>query len=202
MLDDRATTESADYAEKHMASAIGFHDRARLWDFCLGKVGVIGIYAEFGVWRGSSIDYFARRLPKETTIYGFDSFEGLQNNWAGAGLLRGGFSVGGRLPKVRGNVVLIKGWFEDTLPKFLHENPGNFAFLHVDCDTYESARTVLTLLADRLVAGTVIIFDEYFGYRGWRLGEWKAWQEICNERKIRYEYMGFAGFYQVAVRIL
>jgi len=98
-------------------------------------------------------------------------------------------------------VELIKGWFDETLPRFLTQHPGNFAFIHVDCDTYEATRTLFQAAGGRVAAGTVIVFDEYFGYPGWRVGEWKAWQEFVGERGVRYEYVGFS-VNQVAVRIL
>jgi hypothetical protein len=40
--------------------------------------------------------------------------------------------------------------------------------------------------------GTVIIFDEYFGYRGWRMGEFKAWKEFVDQHGVEYEYLAFS----------
>lgn len=59
---------------------------------------------------------------------------------------------------------------------------------------------MLGLLGDRITRGTVILFDEYFGYRGWRLGEWKAWQEYTSRKALRYEYLAFSPT-QVAVKV-
>ena len=39
---------------------------------------------------------------------------------------------------------------------------------------------------------TVHGFDEYFGYRGWKIGEFKAWQEFVEARGISYEYLAFS----------
>jgi hypothetical protein len=76
------------------------------------------------------------------------------------------------------------------------------AFVHVDADLYSSARTVLTLVGPRLVAGTVVVFDEYFGYPGWREHEYRAWQEYVAETGVRFAYEGFTGDNeQVIVRI-
>jgi hypothetical protein len=63
--------------------------------------------------------------------------------------------------------------------------------VHIDCDTYEGTKIVLDLIPDRLTAGSVIIFDDYFGYRGWLIGEHKAWIEFVERNKIEYEYLGF-----------
>ena len=46
---------------------------------CALSVDVKGLWMEFGVYRGTSISNFAKFCP--TTIYGFDSFEGLPETW-------------------------------------------------------------------------------------------------------------------------
>jgi len=198
---NRAIITSAEYVESHMSYAVKFSDRNRLIDFALSKISGKGIHAEFGVFRGESINYIANRLKSEVSIYGFDSFEGLREDWRGHELIKGAFSLGGRLPNVSHNVALIKGWFDDTLPDFLSRRTEPFAFVHIDCDTYEACKTVFSLIGDRLIAGTIILFDEYFGYTGWRVGEWKAWQEFVNQRNVRYEYLGFS-IHQVAIKII
>ena len=50
------------------------------------------------------------------------------------------------------------------------------------------------MASDRFQKGTVIVFDEYFGYRGWREGEFKAWQEFVAARGLRYEYLAFSDY--------
>ena len=60
------------------------------------------------------------------------------------------------------------------------------------------------VLADRIVAGTVIQFDEFFNYPGWQQGEYKAFQELVAARSATVEYLGYAeggDGAQVAVRI-
>jgi hypothetical protein len=110
------------------------------------------------------------------------------------------FDVKGKLPRVPANVRLHKGFFDTTLPQWLTENPGLVAFIHVDCDLYTSTRTILDLLAPRLTAGTVILFDEYFNYPNWEHHEFKAFQEFVVARSVKYTYLAFAR-QQVAVRI-
>jgi hypothetical protein len=108
-------------------------------------------------------------------VYGFDSFEGLPEDWR-SGFVKGAFA--GDLPPVPPNAVLIKGWFEKTLPEFLGKQQGPVAFLHIDCDLYSSTKTIFDLLAPRIVRGTVIVFDEYFNYPGWQQHEHKAFEEF------------------------
>jgi hypothetical protein len=73
------------------------------------------------------------------------------------------------LPMVRGNVKLVKGYFQDTLQKFLEEYLEKVAFIHVDAVLYSSTKCVLDALArnNRLQNGTVIRFDELFHYPNW-----------------------------------
>jgi predicted O-methyltransferase YrrM len=198
-LQGRAVEDAADYAEQHMAFALAFNSRVELWNHALGRISFDGLIAEFGVWKGESINHFAHKLPGKR-IYGFDSFEGLSADWPGTSAAKGHFDLGGRLPKVESNVELVKGWFDETLPPFLNTHPGNFAFVHIDCDTYEATRIALSQIAERLAPGTIIVFDEYFGFLGWRNGEFKAWGEFCAERSVHYRYLGFADA-QVAVAI-
>jgi hypothetical protein len=190
-LERRTAAECADYVITAMPAALQFPRRKDVWEHALGRLAPGGLAAEFGVWNGESINYLAKRLHPGV-IHGFDSFEGLQEDWAGWSEPKGTFSRQGRLPKVEGNVRLVKGWFDASLPPFLAAHPGPFALVHVDCDTYESTRIVLGLIGPRIVDGTVIIFDEYLGYRGWRLGEFRAWQEFTRAAGLEYAYLSFS----------
>jgi hypothetical protein len=198
-MHNNAVVDSADYAETHMASAMAFENKEAMWTYVLDLCKVDGIYSEFGVWKGDSINYIARLLNGRE-IYGFDSFIGLKDDWPAFGWAKGHFSVEGEVPNVEPNVTLIKGFFDETVPDFLRTHAGPFSFVHIDCDTYNSTRTVLNLIVSRLRVGSIILFDEYFGCRGWRLEEWKAWQELVNSYQIKYEYKAFSNM-QVAVQI-
>src|SRR5438874_10424369 len=72
---------------------------------------VSGLYLEFGVREGYTIGTIARLAPAR--VYGFDSFEGLPEDWT-SDHRRGSFAVG-RLPRVPGNVSLVRGLFEQSL---------------------------------------------------------------------------------------
>jgi len=141
-----------------------------------------GLFLEFGVFRGRSIDFFAEQLP-ERTLHGFDSFEGLPE---GGGFWQphfesGAFDLKGELPAVRENVVLHKGWIEETLPAFLDGQPDlPVRFLHIDTDLYSSADAVLRALGPRIGPGAVILFDEYCNYPGFHLEEYRAFQEYLE----------------------
>jgi predicted O-methyltransferase YrrM len=190
-LQKSTAEECAQYVQARMPSALQFPKKRDLLDHALGKAEKGGLVAEFGVFDGSSVNRIARML-EPSVVYGFDSFRGLGEDWAGWNLMKGQFDRGGRPPRVESNVSLRVGLFADTLPPFLAENPGQFSFIHVDCDTYPSAKSVLDLVGPQIQAGTILVFDEYFGYRGWRIGEFKAWQELVLARAIGYDYLAFS----------
>jgi tetratricopeptide (TPR) repeat protein len=164
----------------------------------LAAATVDGLVLEFGVRHGASI----RQIAALTTqpIHGFDSFQGLPENWHGES--RGSYSTQGRMPAVPAHVSLHDGWFEDTLPAFVNAHAGPVRFMNVDCDLYSSTRTVLEALAGRIVPGTIIAFDEYIGHEHWRDDEYKAFQEAVATFGWRYDYLCFSfSSRQVVVRI-
>jgi predicted O-methyltransferase YrrM len=195
----RAVREAADYIERNMADAVGVYTQRELLDIALRQIGLEGHILEFGVYRGGSIRFIAKR-QQDRKIHGFDSFEGLPESWAGWNLVKGDFSLHGKLPKVPVNVKLHPGWFEDTLPRWLDAEAGAVAFIHIDCDVYSSTKTVLAGLARRIKPGTIIVFDEYFGYPNWQEHEYRAFREYTAEFGANYTYIGWART-QVAVKI-
>ena len=197
----RAAESSADYIEAHLDHAQLFPTREQVWDYALSEVTLDGLQAEFGVFEGHSINHIAAEIGNKT-VYGFDSFEGLKEDWSGTWYRAGHFTLGGTPPSVRPNVRLIKGWFDATVPAFLAEQAGKpFAFVHMDADTYESTSLVLSLLAGRIVSGTVLVFDDYLGFPNWRHGEYLAWQQFVAARGLTYRYLAF-GNTPVAVLVL
>jgi len=163
-----------------------------------------GLVLEFGVRFGNSIRQIASLVKQEGSsqkVHGFDSFEGLPEVWYHEP--KGSYTTKGVIPSVPQNIQLHAGWFEDTLPKFLEQHSGPIRFINVDCDIYNSTKTVLELLAPRIVPGTVIVFDEYIGNEHWREDEFKAFQEAVAHNGWKYEYLCFSVFTkQVAVRII
>jgi hypothetical protein len=146
---------------------------------------VLGHVMEFGVWQGTTITRISKHFSKQK-VWGFDSFVGLPEAWFTKSKEpvpshpAGKFNLDGKLPVNISNVELVAGWFDNTIPKWLEQNSGDVCFLHIDSDLYSSALTVLTLLNDRIVPGTVIVFDEmypwanYEKYDLWAQGEFKA----------------------------
>jgi hypothetical protein len=207
---------SAEYAVENMSRAMVLQNRPALYDYCIEKIKETTsnlnnhgnqyqeTILEFGVYKGSSINYFAKRLPNVNFV-GFDSFEGLEENWTGTFLGRNALTVHGVLPKVMKNVELRKGWFVDTLPAYLgepREKQVFFRLLNIDCDTYKPTKFILEQLESHIQPGLIIIFDEYFNYINWREHEYAAFSEFTKSRNIKYKYIAFSDTTAVAVEII
>jgi hypothetical protein len=192
-----ASIDSANYYSECMAGAGHHDDKYALLAEALGARGCDGLIAEFGVFEGRTINFLADRTPE--TIHGFDGFEGLPEDWR-PGFPRGTFSRD--VPEVRPNVSLVVGMFEDTLPGFLARHRDDMSLLHIDCDLYSSTRTVLRHCAPRIREGTVIVFDEYFNYPGWRGHEFRAFQDFIAESGRGYRYLSVVPSHQQVAVII
>lgn len=204
LLQEHAVRDSFETFLPHMSASMLYPRKAWLRKYCVKQAlaahGIAGLYAEFGVWRGHGVNLFARMLNEAGGhVTGFDSFEGLEEDWTGhaKGGETGRYDLGGVLPEVRPNVTLVKGWVQDTVPGWLaQQGDAPFALAHFDMDTYTPTAFVLREIRSRLVAGTVILFDELYGYPGWRHHEYKALQEVLPDDSYR-----FVGFSEQAVAI-
>ena len=126
-------------------------------------------YLEFGVHEGYSILTWAglNRHP-ESRFIGFDTFHGLPEDWKS--YRAGHFSTEGRTPQTDdARVRFVAGLFQDTLDGALAEIPrAGRLVVHIDSDLYSAALYVLTRLHDRLVPGTLIIFDQWVDIHEYR----------------------------------
>jgi predicted O-methyltransferase YrrM len=197
-LQRRAVNETVDYIVAHASKALAMDTAKDVLIRALRDAkSVSGMYMEFGVFKGATINFMAHLYP-EKEIWGFDSFEGLPERWTGN---TSSFDAGGKLPEVRSNVTLVRGWFDRTLPAWLVEHREPIAFVHIDCDVYSSTKIIFDGIGSQLQPGAIIVFDEYFGYPGWQHHEYRAFQEFVEANGIRYEYLYFARI-QCAVEII
>jgi hypothetical protein len=215
------------FAVKHKAKRIHEWDNHKTYlTACTNEVKNDGLWLEFGVYRGRTITVIANNTDK--IVYGFDSFEGLPEFWDSSNP-KGVYGLGGDIPigAIAGsnddnpgmydssptkiiqpwskNVCLVKGLFDDSLPKFLKEIPDPVAFLNIDSDLYRSAKTVLTLLEDRIEDGTIITFDELCDYPTFRDHEIKAFAEFLLKTGFNYEclyHQDLGSYTQACFRIL
>jgi Tfp pilus assembly protein PilF len=164
----------------------------------LDAASVPGLVLEFGVRYGTTIRQIVALAEQE--VHGFDTFTGLPEAWHEHPV--GTYSTAGELPKVPANVHLYAGLFGETLPPFLETHPGAVRFINIDCDLYSSTQTVLTLLAARIVPGTVIVFDEYLCTNHWRDDEFRAFQEAVAAHGWHYDYIAISLLSKQAVVII
>src|SRR5258708_5451681 len=111
-----AKRESVKYIQRHMRQAMLVRDRWDLLDFALSRAPAEGMILEFGVERGDSLRHLSRRTDR--TVHGFDSFQGLPEDWHGTFEKRGKFSTAGRLP------AGARGWVRARAPRGGCRAPG------------------------------------------------------------------------------
>lgn len=127
---------------------------------------------EVGVWRGGTAGIMSQRLSdlKSTaTLYLADTFSGVAK--AGA---NDSFYTGGEHSDTSQQIVedvlknksryphykILKGIFpEDTANEIPAGEP--FGLCHIDVDVYDSAKDILEWVWSKLIAGGVVVFDDY-----------------------------------------
>ena len=144
---------------------------------------ISGAIVECGTWKGGMIAGIATYLGKNREYYLFDSFEGLPpvesvdgpaaKKWqentesptyfdnckaSESDALKAMALAGIENPK------LIKGWFEDTLPKVTF--PKGIALLRMDADWYKSTYQILESLFPYVKQGGLILIDDYYTWDG------------------------------------
>jgi len=199
ILREQSILESVEYIKqlkyKPMLYNLGW------WIETCNQINTKGLCLEFGVFEGKSINFFSNNF-KNRTWYGFDNFEGLQENWYGGYHGKGYFSKKGIIPKVNKNVKIIKGWFKDTVPKFFKDKKDKISFIHIDCDTYLSTKQIFkNINFDLFQNNSLILFDDYHSYWGWKENIFKVWKEYVKKNNVKYEYI-FFGKVQVLVKII
>lgn len=176
-------------------------ERRALWRYALSFVEDETLpWAEFGVGAGETLDWFSWHKPLGNIVLGFDSFEGIPEPWLThpQGHWRSEPYVSDR-----DDVVIVRGAFDESLrrPEVLERLGPRIAFAHIDCDLYSSTRTVFDAVAPFLGNGSVLVFDEFYGYLGWERQEGGAFLDFCKARSVAFEYLARTSW-QVAVRIV
>jgi predicted O-methyltransferase YrrM len=197
--DVQAARESAEFVLEHMPKVPVFwhpHDTLR---FALGEIKGPGLALEFGVAGGTTLAIIAEAVAGDRPVVGFDGFVGLPETW------RTGFPAGEFAqapPSDIPGASVVTGLFEDALPGFLAETDEPIAFMHLDADLYSSTKTVLDLVGERLAPDAVLVLDEFFNYPGWRVHEFRAWNEFIARTGRTFDYLAYTGNNeQVVVRL-
>lgn len=197
VLNKNARDATVSFIQATCPKAVAARSPRKLMDISLSKVALPGLYLEFGVFKGESIRYIAKKNPGRE-IHGFDSFQGLPEQWAHNP--EGAFTTHGKMPKVPANVRLWKGYFEDSLPPWCAQHTDTVAFLHIDCDLRSSTQIIFDSLASRIRPGTVIVLDDYFNFPGWQDDGHAVFTDFLRQHNFSAEYIGY-GFKELAVII-
>jgi hypothetical protein len=204
LMRNEAVLDSFTYAKEHMTDSFPFLDRFDGLSLsikeALKRFPSRELVLEFGVYKGGMINYQAKRFPNLEFV-GFDSFEGLRESWSG-NTPEKTFDLGGKLPKVRRNVTLVKGWFATSVPIWQKER-GNSRIpllVHVDCVTYSATADVLDLCSEYVDHGLIFHFDDYFGFPNWRNAAYKALMECSQKHKWHLTHLSY-GTKEVAIMV-
>lgn len=178
----------------------------------LKTIEIPGDIVELGVFRGGGLMEWANFLEsycisdRTKIVYGFDNWKGFVNMSVEDGKeelevnkILGGFSPekyyeelrdainifdSDRFVPWKDRIKLVEGNIEDTVPKFVEDNPGiRFSLVHFDCDLYEPTKAGLNAFWDRLSRGGLFLFDEY-SIKEWP-GETKAVDEFFADKDVK-----------------
>lgn len=190
------------------------------WELFRKTIELPGDIVELGVFRGLSMMSFANFLEitnigdRTKKVWGFDNWKGFikldekdGKECDQVNKVAGGFNSSGYFEELQDAITLfdndrfvpwkkrielIEGNIEQTVPKFIEDNPGlRISLIHFDCDMYEPTKIALECLYDKVVRGGVIVFDEY-GVIEWA-GESAAVDEFFAGKDIKLQKFPWQG---------
>ncbi len=170
---------------------------------------VPGDIAELGVFRGMGLMTWANLLEayaigdRTKIVFGFDNWKGFTGfskedgkPVENANKVLGGFDPGkyraelesalslfdaDRFVPWKARVKLVDGQIEQSVPRFLEQNPGvRFSLVHFDCDLYAPTKAALDAIWPRVSRGGIVLFDEY-AIHDWP-GETQAVDEFMSSK--------------------
>lgn len=178
-----------------------------IWDIalaCARELGQNGKILEFGTNNGGSLHYFWRNVPETFTLYGFDCFEGIPEEWDSLpkGAIKGyGFPselwaddpqqqnkiaeqvrlTGAFPPPPQSNIYIDKGLFAHSVPRLLSGGvPEDIRLIHFDADIYMGTRPVLDAVCGQIGYRYYLLFDELYSVNH----EFRAWMEFVENFKV------------------
>jgi len=171
------------------------------------RAGIPGSFVECGTWKGglsAIMAAIAHRYGDRRTTWYLDSFEGMPSPSEKDGndtaeiegdVLKASVAdveelVFGKLKLPKEKNRIVKGWFQDTIPRVKKEI-GPIAILRMDADWYEATKFCIEELYEQVIPGGYLVFDDYGRWEGCR----KAVEEFVAERKlaVKFQYIGTYG---------
>ncbi|MGH2940688.1 MAG: TylF/MycF/NovP-related O-methyltransferase [Solirubrobacterales bacterium] len=161
------------------------HEYSRMltlaWNFVRSEK-VEGDYAEFGTYTGRTFVESWRIAAVlgeagRRRLFAFDSFEGLPQmegiddtgRWDAGdfGVGRRDFEARLRRARIpRDHVHIVEGFYDKSLAEPERIPLGKVSIAWVDCDLYASTVPVLEFLTPRLAQGSILLFDDWFCFKG------------------------------------
>lgn len=145
-----------------------------------------GCVVEVGVWRGGSAAIIASSLKnagRNNPLILFDTFKGVVKASKLDSIYKNGEHSDVELQQVENfiesieypNVVIRKGIFPNEVDLTEAERRRGISLIHINVDTYQSARDIFFSVLDDLLIGGMIVFDDY--------GIWgcEGVTQFCNE---------------------
>lgn len=207
---------------KHSFNQIRGLERSNIFRHCFefsSKNKVQGDILEFGCYEGESMKRMiasvsaVKKFNKSWNpdFWIFDSFRGLPSinnpndiHPAFKPFAEGSYAA--NIRKVRENILstnvepkklhMIEGFFEDSL-KNMKISPEKISVAHIDVDLYSSCKEVLEFLTDKIQDGTLLIFDDYYCFRGnpqfgvpKAINEWQEKNKLLLSEYCNYSWAG------------
>jgi O-methyltransferase len=139
-----------------------------IWEILENLKGMEGNIVEVGVYKGGSAALIGLKIKNEKSkILLFDTFEGVALASKEDNKYKGGEFADTTIESVTNfiNKLNIKNYeiTKCTFPKNLNQkyNFGKIKLIHIDVDTYQSAKHCFDFLWPKLSRGGCIIFDDY-----------------------------------------
>jgi O-methyltransferase len=175
------------------------------FDYIIHAGDLKGDILEFGTYKGFTAHVIAKLMKQcglSSHLWLYDSFEGFpeienlsdkqcylnkKGDWVAGGMsLPKDFEryISDSLQKVipSESFTIVKGFFEETMDKFLSGEKA--VLVHLDCDLYSSSEYVLNKLLEKklLQDGTLLFCDDYNGNRANpTMGQRGALSKVFNE---------------------
>ncbi len=160
------------YKQAKKNSLVNFYQGFELWKLIEQTAKLDGDVLEVGVWRGSTSIIMATKLKNMNShkqLFACDTFEGVvKASREYDNFYQDGEHSDTSVEFVRdlmekkfglNNVTLLRGIFPDETADMIKDR--KFCFCHVDVDTYQSAKEVVSWVWDKMSTGGMIVFNDY-----------------------------------------
>jgi hypothetical protein len=136
-------------------------------------------------------DWLQINRHQASRFFGFDTFEGLPENWkVFTGVIpKSSYGAEGKIPEFDDTrVKFSKGLFQTTLPVFLEDFAlQNRLIVNCDADLYSSTLYVLASLNHLIIPGSIVIFDEFS-----TMEEFRAFRDFTQSFRRDYKPLATA----------